>query len=77
MLAKLKSLFDGSGAQLPGPGEDDRLQMAAACLLVEAALQDDDFEAEEEAVIARHLAQRFEQNESDASELIGKARAKI
>lgn len=77
MLAKLKSLFDGSGAQLPGPGEEDRLQMATACLLVEAALQDDDFEAEEEAVIARHLAQRFELSENEAAELIAKARVKI
>ena len=77
MLQKLKSLFDGSGAALPGPGDSDRLQMAAACLLVEAALQDDDFEAEEEAVIARHLAQRFELEETEAGELIGKARTKI
>ena len=77
MFQKLKSLFDGSAAQLPGPGDEDRLKMASACLLVEAALQDDAFEAEEEAVIARHLAKRFDLDEAAAKDLIGQARAKL
>lgn len=73
MLAKLKQVLSGSS-----PGDSDRedeesLQLAAAVLMVEAALMDENFCDAERVKIAELLARRFGLSEAQASKLVERA----
>jgi len=57
MLDRILHLLAGNAE---GAAEPDRLQLAVAALLVEAARMDDHFDAAERRVIARLLAERFD-----------------
>lgn len=71
MLDRLKSMFSpdagGTAAHAHGP---DELQLAAAALLVEAARMDDDYDADERALIGRLLRDRFDLDEPDTEALL-------
>tara|TARA_A100001037_G_scaffold277416_1_gene277457 strand:+ start:4759 stop:5223 length:465 start_codon:yes stop_codon:yes gene_type:complete len=74
MLDRLKSLF------APDAGGDgtcahafDELQLAAAALLVEAARMDDDYDANERALIAGFLRERFSLDAADTEALVAAA----
>lgn len=76
MLDRLKSLFSpdagGTSARSHAP---DELQLAAAALLVEAARMDDDYDADERALIGRLLRDRFALDEADSEALLAAADA--
>lgn len=71
MLDRLKSMFSqdagGTAARTHGP---DELQLAAAALLVEAARMDDDYDADERALIGRLLRDRFGLDALDTEALL-------
>lgn len=66
MLNRLKDLFTNAGQRTPG---QDRLRLAAAALLAEAAWLDGDIEPSERAAIQRVLARRFKLAEDEAAAL--------
>ena len=53
------------------------LKVAVAVLLIEAAMRDDSFAAEERAAIARLLAARFELSAGEASQLLALAEGRV
>ncbi|MBT7362250.1 MAG: TerB family tellurite resistance protein, partial [Rhodospirillaceae bacterium] len=71
MLDRLKSMFasdaGGSAARAHGP---DELQLAAAALLVEVARMDDDYDADERALIGSLLRDRFDLDAADTEALL-------
>ncbi|MDG2269742.1 MAG: TerB family tellurite resistance protein [Alphaproteobacteria bacterium] len=75
MFDRLKKVFGGTGSSEDGPRERgvDDLQLAAAALLTEAARMDDDFGADEQAVIARLLHERFSLREDEVAVLMAAA----
>lgn len=78
MLDRLKGLLGGLGQ--PSEGADqgiDRLQLAAAALLVEAAQMDDEFGAEERAKIAELVEQRFGLSAEESAALLQAASEKV
>lgn len=75
MIKQLLSLFGGERPDEVLQGED-RLPLAVAALLIEAALQDTDFDEEERAMIRHLLAQRFEMSEAEVVGLVEEAEAK-
>ncbi|ACI99608.1 TerB family tellurite resistance protein [Rhodospirillum centenum] len=73
MLNRIRRLFeqpDRALESLPGP---DRLHLAAACLLVEAARLDDTIAPEERARILALVRSRFELSAEEAEELVTSA----
>jgi uncharacterized tellurite resistance protein B-like protein len=78
MLDRLKALF---AAAESGGGPDrrppDALQLAAACLLVEAAHQDADFDAAERATVDRLVRERFGLDAAEAADLLAAADAAV
>ena len=76
MLDRLKSMFsqdvDSDAARAHGP---DELQLAAAALLVEAARMDDDYDAEERALIGSLVRERFQLDAADTEALLAAADA--
>jgi len=73
MISRLKALF-GDGGQERGR---DELQLAAAALLVEAALMDEDFDAVERKTITHLLCRRFSLTEAEAKDLIAEAESAV
>ena len=71
MLAYLKSLIFGAatGDILPS-NADDRVAAATAVLLIETAVMDGEFEADERATIGRLLMERFGISENDVDALM-------
>jgi uncharacterized tellurite resistance protein B-like protein len=78
MLDRLKSLFSeplpSSGARHHTPAE---LQLAAAALLVEAAHQDAEFDADERALVDRLVRERFGLDSDEAAALAAAADAAV
>jgi len=74
MLDRLKSMFSSDGAAEVERGPD-ALQIAAAALLVEAARMDDDYDADERALIGSLLRERFDLDEADTRDLLAAADA--
>jgi uncharacterized tellurite resistance protein B-like protein len=72
MFERLAALFDDNSETGTGP---DRLRLAAAVLLVEAARMDGNFDDDERATIRRLLTWRFEISEAEADALIAAADA--
>ena len=71
MIARIKALLDGRRVGAPGDGaEGDELQLAAAALLVEAAVMDGDFDADERRTIGALLEQSFDLDGEAAAALI-------
>ncbi|MEK9660622.1 MAG: TerB family tellurite resistance protein [Alphaproteobacteria bacterium] len=72
MFDRLKSLFaaDEAGA---GRRPVDQLQLAAACLLVEAAHQDAEFDVRERETVARLVRDRFGLDSGEAETLLAAA----
>jgi uncharacterized tellurite resistance protein B-like protein len=78
VLDRLKALFaDRDDLQAAPGGTVDPLHLAAACLLVEAAQMDDDFDAEERAKIGDLLRRRFDLSAADSDRLLQTAEAKV
>jgi len=78
MLDRLKSLFAADGAEAgAGRRSIDQLQLAAACLLVEAAHQDASFDDTERATVARLVRERFGLDAGEAEELLAAADAAV
>ena len=79
MMERLKSLFSGREPLSEADHRKglDELQLATACLLVEVASLDHEFDAGERAAIARLLKRRFELDEEAAEQLIAAAEAEI
>ena len=75
MLAKLKNLLQGEAATKGSQAGQDRLHLAAAALLVEAARMDDDFSVDERHKITDLLTRRFELSGSEVEALITDAEA--
>lgn len=73
MLDRLKKLFEIGDAPTYALGPDD-LQLAVAALLVEAARMDENFGAEERALIVRVLSERFGLSKDEVDDLVGRAR---
>jgi len=67
MLARIRSLLFTPEAPLP---DADPLPAAAAALLIEAAVMDGDFDADERAVIADLLGRRFDLEPGEVATLI-------
>lgn len=74
MLSKLKSLLDGVDQNEDASPAFDDLQLAAAALLVEAAVADGNFDADERAALERRLSERFSLDPQEAHDLIEEAR---
>ena len=74
MLDRLKSMFSSDGAPAVAHGPDE-LQLAAAALLVEAARMDDEYDADERALIASLLRERFDLDDADTVALLEAADA--
>lgn len=76
MLDRLKSMFSPDADGAPARHHDpDELQLAAAALLVEAARMDDDYDADERALIGRLLRDRFALDAAAAEALLSAADA--
>ncbi|MBT5571389.1 MAG: TerB family tellurite resistance protein [Alphaproteobacteria bacterium] len=75
MFDRLKKVFGGDVASGDTPRERgvDDLHLASAALLTEAARMDDDFGADEQAVIARLLRERFSLPEDEVTALMAAA----
>jgi uncharacterized tellurite resistance protein B-like protein len=78
MFDRLKSLLspDSDGAASRGRSIDD-LQLAAACLLVEAAYQDAEFDAAERTMVEKLVRARFGLDAAEADALIAAADAAV
>jgi len=78
MISRLKQIFDGLAA---APEEsklaDDALPMAAACLLVESATMDGDFDDDERTVILNALEEHFGLSGEEGSALIADAETQV
>jgi uncharacterized tellurite resistance protein B-like protein len=78
VLQKLKALWgEQSGAEAAPGGHADKLQLATAALLVEAAEMDADFGAEERAKISELIERRFELNAEESQALLQAASEKV
>ena len=67
-------LFDNSGEAMAEPlSRDDKLQLAAAALLVESAYMDGAFDGDERLSIGTLLKSRFELSDDECSTLIEEA----
>lgn len=75
MIKQLLSLFGGESRDEVLAGED-RLPLAVAALLVEAALQDTDFDEEERGTVRRLLSERFHLPEAEVAQLLEEAEAR-
>ena len=76
MIDRIRKLFAAAGAEAPAEskaGGVDDLHMAAAALLAEAALGDDDFDEAERKVIERLVRERFGLGEAEAGNLVDAA----
>lgn len=77
MISRLKSLLNEL-AQTPGPAADpDRVPLAMAALLVEAARADDEVQQAELDRLAGLLAQRLELDPAAAQALVRRARSAV
>lgn len=78
MLAQIKSLIFGAAAgEIPESDADDRVAAAAAALMIETALMDGDFDADERAAISRMLVTRFGLPNVDVEVLMNEAEAAV
>jgi len=78
VLDRIKAILSGRGTAPEGAGDGvDRLQLAAAALLVEAAQMDDDFGAEERAKIVELVERRFGLGAAASEALLQAASEKI
>jgi uncharacterized tellurite resistance protein B-like protein len=78
VLDRLKGLLGGPGQPSQGAAQGiDRLQLAAAALLVEAAQMDDEFGPEERAKIAELVEQRFGLSAEESAALLQAASEKV
>lgn len=75
MLNRIRRLFDQPDRALDGLQGPDRLHLAAACLLMEAARSDDGASPPELAVIRQLLADRFSLDDDEVEELVRAASA--
>ncbi len=75
MLARMLDFLNGKAAPLVE--RSDELQLAVAALLIEAARMDNDFAAEERAIIERLLAATYHKSPQEAHSLIEEAEAKV
>ena len=72
MINRIRDLLT-AGTSTPAPAGRDRLQVAAAALLVEAARLDDDFDNEEWTTIRGLVRDRFDLSEEEAEALVEEA----
>ncbi len=78
VLDRLKALLSGQpDARDASAGHADRLQLATAALLVEAAEMDADFGAEERAKITELVERRFGLSAAESHALLQAAREKV
>lgn len=70
MLQRLKQVFKSGEAQKP---DFDHVQMAAAVLLVEVAMQDEGFDEDERAYIHQVLQKQFDLTPDDSAALMNMA----
>ena len=74
MFDRLKKIFgDETTSREPRERGVDDLQLASAALLAEAARMDDDFGADEQAVITRLLRERFSLPKDEVAALMASA----
>lgn len=73
MLNRIRRLFDQPDRVLESLSRPDRLHLAAACLLLEAARTDDDVSTEERSRILALVRTRFELSPEEAEELVTSA----
>ena len=77
MLNKIKELFAPKAGGAKDAPVRDRLHLAAAALLVEAAATDAEYGADEREAIERLCRDRFSLDADDAAELVREAEAEI
>ena len=73
MLNRLKSLMGGLAAGAAAPSAEERVRLAAAALLVEAASMDGSIGEAERAKIEELLAGRFALSDEEARQLLDEA----
>ncbi len=73
MLERLKSFFTHTGPATGKVSVADEKTLAAAALMVEAAMMDETFGAQERNAITRILEQRFGVSEAEAAAVIAEA----
>ena len=76
MLASIKLMVFGGAPDTATPAEDP-VAAAAAALLIEAAVMDGHFDANERATISHLLAERFELADDAVTEIIAEAEAAV
>ncbi len=76
MINRIKELLSASSSG-QAPTDLDRLQVAAAALLVEAARLDDDYDAREMATIRALVQDRFALSEQEAEALVEEAEREV
>ncbi len=74
MMKTWKQLFSGASAQASA-GNGERHQIAAAALLIEAALLDDEYGERERETIRRVLMDHFNLEDVEAREVLAEAQA--
>ncbi len=78
MLAHIKLMVFGSTASVETEAaSDDPVASAAAALLIETAVMDGDFDADERATIARLLAENFDMDSAEVAVVIEEAEAAV
>lgn len=70
MLKRIKALFENSETSLGDDKGFENKQIAAAALLVEAAVTDDNFDETEKSAVLAILQSQFELSGEDAAELM-------
>ncbi len=76
VINRIKALLQ-RGEQAPAASGEDRLRVAAAALMVEAARMDDDFGAAERAKIAELVSVRFDLNAEETESLLQAAEGEV
>lgn len=77
MLNRIKHLLSADGTKSKKPRKKSDMELAAAALLVEAAVLDGTFDADERATIERLLKGHFNLNDADVTNLILDAQSTI
>ena len=77
MINRIKDLLSARGPAAPAASAKDKLQVAAAALLVEAAHLDDNFDDQEWATIHALVRDRFALTEEEAEALVEEAEREV
>jgi len=77
MLANIKSILFGPAASPEPAAAENTVAAAAAAVMIEAAVMDGNFDADERATITQLLAERFELDGADVDAILQEAETAV